>query len=181
MKKFFTPVKNLSCRTGNVFFQNKLPKPWGFGNLFQWGFYDLLYVQNLHYGYLKLSSELTKHTGNVCRSIGKVLDWISSAESTLFASQDDQNISISNREWGQVNLEVGKRVKFRIFTSTYNDQFWLYHNVVNKFLVYFELKKHFRTLAEHTEENFRFLVDLILLHGVKQGPSRNFYIFRSWG
>ena len=79
---------------------------------------------------------------------------------------------------GRVNLEVGG-VKFRIFTFTYNTQFWSYDNVVNMFLVCFELKKHLRTLSERSEQIPRFLVDLKLLHGVKQGFSSNSYIFRS--
>ena len=70
-------------------------------------------------------------------------------------------------------------VKFRIFTFTYKAQFWSYENVVNMFLVRFELEKHLRTLSEHFEQNPRFFVDLKLLHGVKQGSSRNPYIFRS--
>ena len=76
-------------------------------------------------------------------------------------------------------MEVEEGVKFRIFMFTYNTQFWSYDNVVNMFLVCFELKKHLRTLSEHSEENPKFLVDLKLLHGVKQGSNRNFYIFRS--
>ena len=57
--------------------------------------------------------------------------------------------------------------KFRIFMFTYNAQFWSYDNVVNMFLVHFELEKHLRTLSEHSEQIPRFLVDLKLLHGVK--------------
>ena len=67
---------------------------------------------------------------------------------------------------GGVNLEVGG-VKFRIFTLSYNAQFWSYDNVVNMFLVRFELEKHLRTLSEHSEHFPRFLVDLKLPHGVK--------------
>ena len=78
----------------------------------------------------------------------------------------------------EVNLEVGGG-KFRIFTFTYNTQFWSYDNVVNMFLVCFELKKYLGTISELSEENFKLLVDLKLLHGVKQGSNRNFYMFRS--
>ena len=70
-------------------------------------------------------------------------------------------------------------VKFRIFTLSYNAQFWSYDNVVNMFLVRFELKKHLRTLSEHSKHFPRFLVDLKLPHGVKQTFSRNSPIFRS--
>ena len=62
---------------------------------------------------------------------------------------------------------------------THNAQFWSYDNVVNMFLVCFELKKHLGTISELSEENFKLLVDLKLLHGVKQGSNRNFYMFRS--
>ena len=72
-------------------------------------------------------------------------------------------------------------VKFRIFTLTYNAQFWLHDNVANMFLVRFELRKHLRTLSEHFEQNPRFFVDLKLLHGVKQASSRKSYIFRRGG
>ena len=48
------------------------------------------------------------------------------------------------------------------------------------FLVRFELRKHLITLPEHSEQNPRFLVDLKLLHGVKQGSCRNFYS-AAWG
>ena len=88
------------------------------------------------------------------------------------------DIVLNTPVMGRVNLEVGG-VKFRIFTFTYNAQFWSYDNVVNMFLVQFELKKHLRTLSEHSEQIHRFLVDLKLPHGLKQASSRNFYIFRS--
>ena len=41
------------------------------------------------------------------------------------------------------------------------------------FLVHFEWEKHLRTLSEHSEHFLRFLVDLKLLHGVKQCFSSN--------
>ena len=86
----------------------------------------------------------------------------------------------SRHEWGRKKFGGWDGVKFRIFTFTYNTQFLLYDNVVNIFLFCFELKKHLRTLSEHSEKILRFLVDVKLLHGVKQGFSSNSYIFRSW-
>ena len=69
-------------------------------------------------------------------------------------------------------MEVEEGVKFRIFMFTYNTQFWSYDNVVNMFLDCVQLKKHLRTLSEHSEENLKFLVDLKLLHGLGQVSSR---------
>ena len=80
---------------------------------------------------------------------------------------------------GGVNLMIGG-VKFLIFKFAYNAQFWSYEQVTNMFWVCFELKKHLRTFSEHSEQNLRFLTDLKLLHGVKQGFSRNFHIFQVW-
>ena len=78
-----------------------------------------------------------------------------------------------------INLEVEEVVKFPIFTFTFNAQFWSYDNGSNMFLVRFELKKQFRTLIKHSQQNLRFLVDLKFLHGVKQDFSNNPYIFRN--
>ena len=79
---------------------------------------------------------------------------------------------LSRREWGGV--------KFRIFTLTYSAQFWSYEHVANMFLVRFDLKKHLRTISEHSEHHKHILAGLNLLHGVKQGSSRNFHIFQGW-